>query len=148
MRLIHNARLNVFCKEEDNEEIITEKLKELIPVDFEKEKLEIERRVAQGFEKKKIITLEIFFEKERHTKIFLENLNEKLSKEQKELLINQAESRLDEDLDFFIRLDKQKLLNNEYWVTDSGDCFHIKMAIAAFPKKRDIALSIIREIFK
>jgi RNA binding exosome subunit len=148
MRLIHNARLNVFCKEEDNEEIITDKLKELLPVDFEKEKLEIKRRVAQGFESKKIITLEIFFEKERHTKLFLENLNEKLSKEQKELLINQAESRLDEELDFFIRLDKQKLLNNEYWVTDSGDCFHIKMAIAAFPKKRDIALGIIREIFK
>jgi hypothetical protein len=38
------------------------------------------------------------------------------------------------------------LLNNEYWITDSGNCFHFKFAIAAFPHKREVAISRIHEI--
>jgi len=72
-----------------------------------------------------------------------------LVNEQRELILRQAETRLDREFNFFIRFDKEKLVNeNKYWITDSGNCFHIKMNIACFPRKREQALKIIQNIFK
>ena len=149
MKLLNSILLSVFVREGENENAIVEKLKSFIPVDFDAEKIFIKRQTAEGFEDKKIVVLEIELEREKHTNIFLKTLNSGLDAEQKELLIRQAGSRLDEDFNFFIRFDKEKLLNeNKYWVTDSGSCFHIKMNIACFPRKMDIALGIIQNIFK
>ena len=86
--------------------------------------------------------------KQKHTSLFLKNLMKKLSQEQKDLLLRQLESRLDETLHFYIRLDKNKLLDNEYFITDSGNCFHIKIAIAAYPHKRDVAIEVMKYILK
>ncbi len=40
------------------------------------------------------------------------------------------------------------LQENKLWLTESGDCFHIKINIASFPRKREKALEIIRNLFK
>lgn len=149
MKLLNTVTLSVFIHEGEDEELITEKIKSFIPLDFEKEKITIKRKNALGFADKKIVILEIDLEKERHTNAFLKKLNKILSNDQKQLLVNQAESRLDEDFNFFIRFDKQKLISeNNYWVTESGKCFHVKMNIACFPRKREKTLEIIQNIFK
>ena len=75
---------------------------------------------------------------------FLENLLNNLSKGQKEQILREDESRLDENLDFFIRLDKDSWINDKKLeLTDSGKCFHLKISIAAFPKKREVALKVV-----
>ncbi len=77
----------------------------------------------------------------------MENLAKALSAEQKELLVRQAESRLDKDLYFYIRLDKSKLIETgKYWITDDGNCYHIKIALAAFPRKRDVAVELLTSL--
>jgi len=147
MKLLNSVLLSVFVREGENE--IIEKLKSFIPLDFEKEKISIKRQTAEGFDDKRIIILEIEIEKEKHTNVFLKELDSRLENKQRELLSRQAESRLDEEFNFFIRFDKEKLLNEgKLWITDSGSCFHVKMNIACFPRKRDIALGIIQNIFK
>lgn len=138
--------MRVFSKEDDNEELIIKKIKELFPFDFEKEKLVIKRKTSYGFEDKKIIVFTVFVKKQKHTNLVLKNLFSKLNKEQKDLLLKQLDSRLDETLHFYLRLDKDKLLKNEYWITDTGNCFHFKFAIAAYPHKRDVAREIVKEI--
>ena len=80
--------------------------------------------------------------------MFLKVLNEKLSKEQKDMLVMQVDSRLDDELHFFIRLDKEKLMDDEYFITDSGNCFHVRMSIAAYPAKKEIGKKIVQNIFK
>ena len=45
-------------------------------------------------------------------------------------------------------LNIEELLKEKYSITDSGDCFHIKMHIAAFPKNRESALKVIEKIFE
>lgn len=149
MKLCNNIKLSVFCSEEEKEEEIAKALISLIPLNLEDEKLSIKKTTAIGFNEKKIKILEIFLEKDRHTNEFLDFLDQKLSPDQKDILIGQTSSRLDEDLNFFIRFDKAKLINNgTFWLTDSGNCFHLKLSIAAFPKKKEKALEIIRKIFK
>ena len=82
--------------------------------------------------------------KERHTSKFSQLFLSKFTEEQKELLVKQMESRLDDKLRFFIRLDKPKLLEGEDWITDKGNCFHFTFAIAAYPHKREVAKRIIK----
>ncbi len=148
MKILNTVKLNVFCKEEENKEKLKEKLISLVPFNMEDEKVKLMEDTAIGFNEKKIKIYEITLEKTRHTNAFLKHLQELLNQKQKELLLRQAESRLDEEYNFFIRLDKEKFLNNEIFITDSGNCFHIKMNIACFPRKRDLALDIVKNVFK
>lgn len=144
MRLAHNIKITVFSKEEDPGRI-REALISLTGFELEKEKLSIKQSTAMGFKEKKIRILEIVLKKEKHTNMFLSRLMAALKKEQKEMLLRQIESRLDSNLDFFVRLDKEKLLNNELWITDSGNCYHIKISIAAYPSTREKAVEIVEK---
>ncbi len=147
--LVHNIELTVFVKEEDDIDKVKKAMIDFFPFNLEDEKIELKQRTAKGFEHKKITVLGIELAKQKHVRIFLESLLEKLTKEQKELLLRQKETRLDEDLNFFMRFDKVKLLEEgKMHITDSGNCFHLKMKIAAFPAKREKALEAIEKIFK
>ncbi|MBW3002096.1 hypothetical protein KY338_02970 [Candidatus Woesearchaeota archaeon] len=148
MKILNKAVISVFVKEDENLEEIKSALESLIPLDLEKEKIPIKRKTAKGFEEKKIVILTIELEKPRHTNAFTKELLNKLTREQKELLLDQEESRLDTHQHFFIRLDKEKMLNGKYEVTDSGNCFHIKLHIASFPSKREEALKVIEKLLK
>ena len=148
MKIAHNIAIRVFAKEWEDAEKIKEGLSRLAPVNFEKEKLKINETTAEGFEDRKIKIFEIKLEKERHAKVFFDNLLQKISDKQKEMLIKQTDSRTDDECNFFIRLDKEKMLNGEYWITDSGDCYHIKILVAAYPAKKDAAKKVIEGLIK
>lgn len=148
MKHLNKAVLSVFVKEGEDLENIQQAVLSIIPFNLEKEQIPLQRKTAKGFEEKKITVLKAELEKPRHTNAFLKHLLENLSKPQKELLLDQAESRLDNHQHFFIRLDKQALLDGNYKITDSGDCFHIKLHIAAFPNKRETALKVIEKLLK
>jgi len=149
LKLAHTIKLSVFVNEGEDEQLVLERVKAFLPVDFEQERINVERQGAEGLHDNKIIILGLNLEKEKHTTLFIETLASKLVHQQKELLLRQAESRLDDDLNFFLRLDKDRLLNkNECFITESGSCFHIKMHIATFPAKRERAMEVLRKIFK
>lgn len=146
MRLANNIKASVFVKLGDDEAAVKKHLLNLFPFNLEEEKIVLQRRKAAGFNQKEIIILEVDLKKERHTNAFLNFFKEKLNEQQKEVLVKQ-ENRLDDECNLFIRLDKNKLLNNEYWITDSGDCYHIRISIAAFPKKKEKARQVVEQIF-
>jgi RNA-binding protein len=147
MKYFHSVKLTVFSKPEDDEEKIKQTLLSLVPFDLEKEKVPLKTENVTGFTERKIKIFEIKLEKQRHTDAFFEFLMSKLNDEQKKILLRQKDSRLDDNLNFFIRLDKEKLFENEYFITDSGSCFHIMISIAAFPARKENGLRIIDEIF-
>ena len=147
MKIANSIRISVYVKQEEDEEKIKEKLFSLLPFDLEEIKLE--QRKTIGFNEKEIKIFEVLLEKNKHIRAFLDNLIKNLSDEAKELILKQAESRLDDNCNFFLRFSKDKLIKeNDLWLTDQGNCFHIKINIAAFPKKKDIALEIIRRVMK
>ena len=145
MKLANNINVRVFCTEDEDKNLIVEKLKLLLPFDLEKEKIRFEEQKAEGFEEKKIYVIRAFLAKDRHINAFIENLVSRLGEEKKTLL-EQLDSRLDDDLNFFIRLDKDMLLKNKFVVTDSGNCYHIKINIAAFPKRREKAVEVLNKL--
>ena len=150
MKIAHLIRIKVFSYEKFNvnEKLILGKFLQLFPFNIKDEKIELKKTEAAGFHEKKITIFEIVLTKEKHTNLFLDNLAKNFGEEQKKLMISQAESRLDENLNFFLRFDKNEYLkNNKLILTDSGNCFHIEMSIASFPKKREVALDVIKKIF-
>lgn len=148
MKVAHNITVSVFVKEGEEIGQIRQSFLQMISLDLEKEKLKLKQTTAKGAENNKIEIIEIKLEKERHVNSFLDDLFSKFNDEQKELLTKQLDSRVDDECHFFIRLDKKRLLNKEYWVTDSGDCFHIKISIAAYPAKKENAIEAVKGLIE
>jgi len=148
MKLAHTITLSVFIRPGEPEDAIKKAMLSLVPLDLAKEKIKLVRTIAKAnlTGQRDIVIYELVLEKERHTKKFLEFINAKLSALQKRELIEQ-DNRVDEDCLFYMRLDKKKLIDGEHVLTDSGDCFHIKMSVAAFPKHRSEALAVVKKIF-
>ena len=146
MKIIHFVELRVFCKENEDEEKIKQKLTELVPFDLYSEKVDILEETVDGLEGNKFQIYKIVLSKSQHTKKFIKDFISKFSDKQIKLLKEQIESRLDEGLHFFIRLDKDKLLNDNISITDTGNCFHIRITLALYPAKREPALELINKI--
>ena len=148
MRLAHFIEIRVFSKEEDDEDGIKEVLRSLFAIDQADDKLQIKSKISFGFDDKKIKILSIHAVKQKYIDAVLSNLVANLSGEQKELLLKQKESRLDRQLHFYLRLEKDRLLQGEYWITDTGNCFHIRIALAAYPHKRGVASLMLDDWLK
>tara|TARA_Y100000294_G_scaffold56258_1_gene53268 strand:+ start:5103 stop:5555 length:453 start_codon:yes stop_codon:yes gene_type:complete len=150
MKIAHQIKVKVFSYEKNNEDekLVLDKFLQLFPFNLKDEKIELKNTNALGLNENKITIFEVALTKEKHTNLFLNNLIKNLDEEQKKLILSQLESRLDNNLDFFLRFDKTEYIqNNKLKLTDSGNCFHIKISVAAFPKKREIARKIISQIF-
>ncbi|PIN76050.1 hypothetical protein COV18_01350 [Candidatus Woesearchaeota archaeon CG10_big_fil_rev_8_21_14_0_10_37_12] len=148
MKLVHNITITVFVKPEEDKEEIKKRLIELIPFDLAEQKIKIEEQTAQGFNERKIKIYTVHLKKTTHTKQFLKNFLNLLNEEQKKLLIAQKESRLDEECNFFIRIEKEALAEKQkIQLTEGGNCYHIRLSVAAFPKTRENALKIVDNLF-
>ena len=144
MRRAHSVTITSFVKPEEDLEQARQAFLSLIPFPLEEERLALDEAVAKGFNDRSITVLSLKLEKERHTNAFLANLSSRLSGAQKQQLLEQ-EDRLDARLDYFLRFRKQDL--PLLVLTDKGECVHVKISLAAFPKSRERALAIIKEVF-
>jgi RNA-binding protein len=71
-----------------------------------------------------------------------------LSETEKTKLLLRLNSYIDDELTLFLRFDKREWTESKkLLLTESGDCFHIRISLAAFPKRRDAALNVARKIF-
>lgn len=149
MKLAHSIEIRVFCGEEESENEVIEGLKWLIPLDLEEQKIRIKRQNALGFGDRKISILEVMLEKEKHVTAFLKELFGRMQGPQKQMLLRQLDSRIDNDANFFIRLEKTIAIKNKgAVVTDGGNCYHVKIKIAAYPSNKGNAMKIARQMIE
>ena len=149
MKYAHSIKLNVFSYENENSQSIGESFLRFFPFNLKENKNALNKTKAEGFNERNLVVFEITLAKTNLINQFLGNLLINLGERQKQQLLNQAESRLDKNLDFFLRFDKNSWVNDKKLVlTDSGKCFHLKISIAAFPKKREVALNLVRNLFE
>ena len=148
MKYAHLIKLTAFSHEDENSKSISGAFLRFFPFDLGSNKISLKKIYAAGFNNKKIEILEITLIKNNLINDFLKNLLGNLEENQKNQILQQIESRLDKNMDFFIRFDKESWMNDKKLIlTDSGKCFHLKISIAAFPKKREIALNMIEDLF-
>jgi len=133
LRLIHNITVKVFEKNPDNIQKCLSVFHQLLPIDFEKEKIKIKHEKAEGFFQKIIHILTLKTGKNRHNTLLMKTVLDHLSIVDRKRLIHELPSRIDEEGFFYIRLDKESLLQDHFEITETGDCFHMKIKLAAFP---------------
>ena len=147
MKYAHLIKLTVFSYENENSQAVLDAFLNFFPFNLEENKVDFRKTNAHGFNESKIEILEVTLAKANLINQFLNNLLKNLDKTQKNSILQQVESRLDKNLDFFLRFDKYLWINEQKLIlTDSGICFHLKISVAAFPKKMEIALNIIRNL--
>ncbi|MFT4311145.1 MAG: RNA-binding domain-containing protein [Candidatus Woesearchaeota archaeon] len=141
--MFHNVKIRSFEKIQSKEEfaLVCEKI---IGLNLKQEKIEVIEDINKGFENKNIYVYTCTITKKRQVKSFIKNLNEAIIDKS---FINQ-ENRLDDYLRFFLRLDKKALKKEIFELVEHGDCYHITMQVAAYPKKKDVAREVIKEVFK
>ncbi|MBI3035595.1 hypothetical protein HYY71_04690 [Candidatus Woesearchaeota archaeon] len=148
MKYAHLIRLTAFSYEHENSEAVLSAFLKFFPFNLEDSKIALKKTGAAGFNERRIAIFEVVLAKNNLINQFLRNLLSVLDESQKGRILEQAESRLDKNLDFFLRFDKDSWINEKkLLLTDSGKCFHVKISIAAFPKKREIALNIVKDLF-
>jgi RNA binding exosome subunit len=148
MKYVHNVVISVFSKQGDDLGKIKQALEGLALLDLSKDKVVFSDSVVKGHFDEDIHVLEITIKREAHLNRFLKLFIAKLSDDQRKLLVSQADSRVDDDCHFYIRFDKRKLLEEDrLWITDSGDCFHLKFTLAAYPVKKVVGVKIVERLF-
>ena len=148
MKYAHLIKLTVFSYENENNESILDSFLKFFPFNIEDNKVILKKTDAIGVNDTKIEFIEIILTKTNLINQFLKNLLDNLDKEQKNKILQQMESRLDKNLDLFLRFEKDTWINERKLVlTDSGKCFHLRISVAAFPKKREVALNVIKDLF-
>lgn len=148
MKYAHLIKLTVFFREGEYKDSIFNSLLAFFPFSLEANKINVKKTKAEGFNENKIGILEVALAKISLISQFLKALLEKMDIGQKSAVLQQAASRLDSNLDFFLRFDKDAWISGKkLLLTDSGNCFHLKISIAAFPKKRELALNVVKDLF-
>ena len=132
MKIAHSIKLNVFSYENENSDIVLDSFLKLFPFNLGENKVTLKKTNAQGFSELKITIFEIVLTKTNLIKQFLDFILNNLGQEQKQTILNQAESRLDDDLDFFIRFDKDEWIKNKKTSSLNKQTQDLTMALISF----------------
>ena len=134
--MIHNIKFRAFVYENESVGEISEAILNILP------EAEIEAEEAEGMLDDKIIILSGIVSKKRFTKTFFNALLESVDLNK---LNDDLERKIDEKGNWFLRFDKNDALDEKLTVLDSGDSIHLKIKIAAYPAKKQIAVDKVRE---
>ena len=134
--MIHNIKFRAFVYEDESVDEISQAILNLLP------EAEIESEEAAGLLEDKIIILSGMVSKKRYTKTFFNKLLESVDLEK---LNNDLEQKIDEKGNWFLRFDKADALDEKLTILDKGDSIHLRVKIAAFPAKKQIAVDKVRE---
>ena len=139
--MIHNIRYRVFIYENEDKEEILEALLNILPTAVP------EAEDVEGLLEEKMLILTGTISKKRETKEFLNTLIESIGEDQLIKLYNDLDRKMDESGNLFLRFSKEKAIDGEWEILDGGDSIHLKIKIAAYPAKKEVAIKKISEIF-
>ena len=136
--MIHNIRFRVFVYKNEDENDLKQAILNVFP------DAEIEYEEAEGLTGDDILILTGIVDKKAQTKEFFNKLLE-LDSEVLDKLVADLDKKTDEGGNLFLRLSKQSAIDDKIEIVDSGDAIHLKIKIAAYPAKKDIAVKKVKE---
>ncbi|MGC9517772.1 MAG: RNA-binding protein [Methanomicrobiales archaeon] len=137
--MIHNISYRVFVYGTENEEKVREAINTLFPNSLP------EKDIIEGYYKNKVLIFYDKIDKKRDIKDFIKKI-ENLPINIKNNLMNELDDKIDYRGNFFLRFDKQEAYKGNLVVVNHGDAIHVKVKIAAYPAKKNIAINIAKEM--
>jgi len=131
----HWLRINIFCYATENEELIHDSMLELLGTD------EFECDIADSEHGNRILIFSSELSKQRDIiPVFV-----KMGKEIADELKDRLEDRIDEDCVFYLRIDKQELVQGRYRIAHHGDVLSLTGKIVSHPAKKGVAVTKMAE---
>ena len=131
----HWVRVKAICYATENEDLICDTVFELAGT----EDLEID--ISEGLHNNPLTVVDANLSKNKEYATLFTNLGNDILAQ----LLDDLDSRVDDDCVFYMRLDKQKAVCGEYEISHGGDVISITAKIMAHPAKKEVALGIIRD---
>ena len=135
-----SATLSTFVHATEDESKVLEALKNILP-----EEVKIERRKLRGHHGNPIIVLSTVIGRRKPLRELWDTIAAKLGAEEFKKLGQIATERLDDECNLYLRFDKQLAYAGKLALTDTGDVIHVKLKVAAYPAKREVAARVVRE---
>lgn len=113
------------------------------------EEVEIERDEAEGHFGDPMVILSADIRRRPFLREFWDNVLDKLAEGEKEWLAKEAIDRIGEDCRLYLRFNKQSAISDDKLkFSDSGDVIHVRINLSAYPAKKKIAVSKMKEFIK
>jgi len=139
--MIHNITYRTFVYGTEDEEKVMTSISYLFSNSLP------EKSITEDHFGNKIIVLTDEITKKRTNKDFIAFLNDNLSQEDKTIIKNELDRRIDEKGNLFLRFDKQLAYDETLKLTYSGDAIHIRIKIASYPVSKENAINVAKKLF-
>ena len=127
----HWLRINVFCYATENEQLIHDSMVDLVGTD------EFECDIVDSEHGNKLIVFSMEMTKQRMVDTLFGNLGREICNE----VAGTLEERIDDDCVFYMRLDKQSLVQGRYITAHHGDVLSLTGKVVSHPARKEIAIA-------
>ncbi|MCD5409667.1 MAG: RNA-binding protein [Methanocellales archaeon] len=139
--MIHHITIKAFAHATEDPSRVKKALQLFIPEDHT---VEICR--TEGHFGNPITIFTAKLKRSRQCRAFMDVLKSGLSASELTMLINQANQRVDDSCNFYIKLDKQSAYDGAVRLAQTGDAISIRIKIKAYPAKRENAIKIVESL--
>ena len=139
--MIHNISYRTFVYGTEDEGKVIEAINILFPTSLP------EKTITEDHFDNDILILSDKISKKRVTRDIAKFLNDNLSDEDKEIIKNELNRRMDDQGNLFLRFDKQEAFDENLKLTYSGNAIHVRIKIASFPVSKENAIKVSHKIF-
>ncbi len=131
----HWLRVNVFCYATEDESIIHDAMTDLLGTD------EFECDITNSEHGNRVVIFSTELTKQRDiVPIFVH-----MGKDVIDDVLKNLEDRIDDDCVFYLRLDKQELVQGTYMIAHHGDVISLTGKLVSHPARKEIALRNMRD---
>ncbi|MEN6591621.1 MAG: RNA-binding protein [Methanobacterium sp.] len=136
--MIHNVSYRTFVYGTENEEKVKKAVKTLFPNSSP------QKEYTEGYWKNPVLILHDKIEKKREIKDFIETLQDTSTADK---IRKDLDRKMDDKGNLFLRFDKQRAYLDELEIVEHGDSIHVKIKIAAYPARKEVAMKLARQIW-
>lgn len=134
------ANVSTLAHATEDEQKVLKALRVLLP-----EEVEVRRGKLKGHHGNPIFTFTASIKQRRLVRELLARVATKLRAGELDKLSRVALKGVDETCHLYLRFDKQLAYAGELALTECGDAVHVKLKVAAYPAKREVATGLVRE---
>ena len=132
--------MSTFAHATEDEQRVLNVLRTLLP-----EGVGVRRLKLEGHHGNPIVNLEAKVRQRKLLRELWQRVSTKLRAGELKKLGKIVPERVNEDCFFYLRFDKQLAHAGELVLTDNGDAIHLKLKVAAYPARREVAVKLLEK---
>lgn len=136
-----SANLSTLAHATEDEKKVLKALRVLLP-----EEAEVSKGKLKGHYGNPIFTFTASIKQRKLVRELWVRMTTKLSDDELDKLSRVLPERMDEKCNLHLRFDKQLAYEGELAFTDGGDAIHVRLKVAAYPAKREVATRLVQEL--